>query len=75
MTKVSNYKAYIGPHLKSRRVNLVELIEVAVHDGVLWQSILGACCYNNCPQYLLTSGSFVTDLKWGGGGNSCSDGQ
>lgn len=48
ITKVSNYQTYIGPHLKSRRVNLVELIEVAVHDGVFWQAVLGACCYNNC---------------------------
>lgn len=60
-----NCQTYIGPHLKSRRVNLVELIEVAVHNGVLWQTILGASGYNNCAQYLLTSGSFVRDLKWG----------
>lgn len=46
--KVVNCQTYIGPHLKSRRVNLVELIEVAVHNGVLWQTILGASGYNNC---------------------------
>lgn len=65
ITKVSNYQTYIGPHLKSRRINFVELIEVAVHDGVFRQAVLGACCYYNCTQYLLTSGSFVTDLKRG----------
>lgn len=45
---MSDYQTYIGPHLKSRRVNLVELIEVAVHDGVFWQAVLGACRDHNC---------------------------
>ena len=48
MAGALNCQTYIGPHLKSRRVDLVELIEVAVHDGVLWQTILGASRYNNC---------------------------
>lgn len=69
---VSHYQTYIGPHLKSRRVDLVELIEVAVYDGILWQTILGASRHNNCAQHLLAGGSFVTDLKWA---NSCSESQ
>lgn len=48
MAGALNCQTYIGPHLKSRRVDLVELIEVAVHDRVLWQTILGASRYNNC---------------------------
>lgn len=59
------YETYVGPHLKSRGVNLVELVEVAVYNRVLWQTILGASCHNNCSWHLLTSGSFVIDLKWG----------
>lgn len=53
---------YIGPHLKSWGVNLVELVEVAVDNRVLWQTILGAGCHNNCAWHLLSSGSFVIDL-------------
>lgn len=55
---------YVGPRLKSWRINLVELVEVAVDDGILWETVLGTGCNYNGAQHLLPSGSFVIDLRW-----------
>lgn len=54
--------AYISPHLQSRRVNLVQLVEVTVNNGVLRQTILRASGYHNCSRNLFSSGSLVIDL-------------
>lgn len=58
------YPTYISPHLKSRGVNLIQLVKVAVDNGVFWETILGAGCHNDCAWHLLPCGSFVVDLKW-----------
>lgn len=57
------YHTYISPHLESRGVDLVQLVEVAVHNGVFWQAILGASRHNNCSWHFFPSGGFVVDLK------------
>ena len=54
---------YIGPHLQGRRVDFVELVEVAVDDGVLRKAILGAGGHHDGARYLLSSGCFVVDLN------------
>lgn len=54
--------AYISPHLQSRRVNLVELVEVTVDNGVLRQTILRASGHHNCSRNLFSCGSLVIDL-------------
>lgn len=57
------HPTYIGPHLKSRRVNLVELVKVAVDNRVLRETVLGAGCHDDGAWHLLPSGSFVVDLQ------------
>lgn len=60
-----SYHTYISPHLESRGVDLVQLVEVAVHNRVFWQAILGASRHNNCSWHFFPSGGFVVDLKCG----------
>lgn len=60
--------AYIGPHLQSWWVNLVELVEVTVDNGVLRQTILRASGHHNCSRNLFSCGSLVIDLFFFGGG-------
>lgn len=60
---IRTVQTYIDPHLESRWINLVELVEVAVDNGVLWETILRTSCYNNRAWHLLPSCSFVTDLN------------
>lgn len=56
-------QTYISPHLQCRRVNLVELVEIAVNDSVLRQAVLRASRHNNGTGHLLPSGSFVINLE------------
>lgn len=56
-------QTYISPHLEGGRVNLVELVEIAVNDGVLWQTVLGASRDNDGAGHLLPSGGFIIDLQ------------
>lgn len=58
--------AYICPHLKSGRINLVELVEITVDNGVLRQSILRASCHHNCSRNLFSCCSLVINLLRGG---------
>lgn len=55
---------HVGPHLESGGINLIELVEIAVDNRVLWETILGAGCHDDCSWHLLPRGSFVVDLQW-----------
>lgn len=61
-TKTALNSIYISPHLQSRGVNLVELIEVTIDDGVFWETILRSGGHHNRSRNLLSSGCLVIDL-------------
>jgi hypothetical protein len=43
----------VDPHPKSGGVNLVQLVEVAVHHGIIGQAVLLPRCYHDLLRYLL----------------------
>ena len=54
---------YVSPHLQGWGVDLVELVEVAVDDGVLGEAVLGAGGDHDGARHLLSGRSFVVDLQ------------
>lgn len=54
---------YIGPDLQGGRVDLVELVEVAVDDGVFREAVLRAGRHGDGTRHLLSCGRLVVDLS------------
>ena len=45
---------YRNPHLQSGRIDLVELIEITIDDGVVWKTVHGARRYDRMGWNLLS---------------------
>jgi hypothetical protein len=56
---------YVGPHVKCKRVYLVELVEVAVDDGVLGQAVLLPRGDDDVLGHFLAGGGLIVDLRRG----------
>ena len=53
----------VHPHLQGGRINLVELVEVAVYDGIARQVVLRPRAHNELLRHFLASRCLVVQLK------------
>lgn len=58
-----HFKSYIGPHLQGGRVNLIQLVEVAVDNGVFREAILRAGGHHNRPGNFFSRCCLVVNLN------------
>lgn len=60
---MNSFKSYIGPHLKGGRVNLIELVEVAIDNRVFREAILRAGGHHDCSGNFFSCCCFVVNLN------------